>query len=105
MTEIVEVTERCNEIRSHAEALRAPGELDYFNLKKRASCGGDVAQRIMKALKAEGPTGVEAAAPPPRHSSASSPSRTRRVGTPARRSSIALRSTHLMRWPPKLSPA
>ena len=60
MNAIVEGMERWNVIRSHAEALRAEGKLDYVTLKQRASCGGDVAQRIMKALKAEGLTGVEA---------------------------------------------
>ena len=56
MSRIVKGTERWNEIQAHAETLRATGALDYVSLKKRASCGGDVAHRIMTALKSEGLT-------------------------------------------------
>ncbi len=56
MTRIVKGTERWNQIQAHAETLRAKGALDYVNLKKLALCGGDVAHRIMTALKAEGLT-------------------------------------------------
>lgn len=62
MGRIVKGTERWNEIQAHAEMLRAKGALDYVSLKKRASCGGDVAHRIMTALKADGSTGGAAEA-------------------------------------------
>jgi len=62
MRDIIPGTDRWDEIQAHAERLRAEGQLDYVNLKKAGRCGGDVAQRIINALKADMATGVQPSA-------------------------------------------
>ncbi len=53
-------TARWGAIWAKAESLRSEGKLNYVNLKVQASCGGDVAQRVIEALKATESDGDQA---------------------------------------------
>jgi len=60
MAKIEPGTDRWGAIWAKAESLRSAGKLNYVNLKVAATCGGDVAQRVIEALKAADGDGVEA---------------------------------------------
>jgi len=65
MAKIEPGTARWDEIWAKAELLRSDGKLNYVNLKADATCGGDVAQRVIEALNAAAATGDDASTAQP----------------------------------------